>query len=559
MLHTIIRPNTYQDSVSLMLLSKQLSGLDEVERVSIMMGTPANKDIFRDTGFGTPELDRAGAGDMVIVVDADSAGAATLVDEKITDFLTNQKAASSGNRFTTVRSLGRAAEVLPQANLALFSIPGELAAPEIERVLDAGMNAFVFSDNISIEDEVRLKSKARDLGLLMMGPDCGTGSFAGLPLAFTNIVRRGSIGIVGASGTGTQEIMVQIDRAGNGVSQAIGLGGRDLSEKVGAITCLQALAALDADPDTRVITLVSKPPAPSVREKVLGRCQQLSKPVVAILLGERAPKAVSGNIHFADTLEDAARIAVSLAGPADVVLPTLKASQSKITGLFCGGTLANETALMVAAELGVPTDAAHVDGYMLHHDGHTIIDLGDDKYTQGRPHPMIDPSLRAQMIEQAFDNEALAVLLFDVVTGYGSNLDPAGAIAPAIERGLAKARAAGREVAVVASVCGTENDPQPRSGQEATLRNAGVIVLDSNAASARFAIAIAKTAGRAGSNTSIPEPTRRLISEAPQIVNIGLPSFAEALNAEGASVVQYTWSPLAGGNTRLQKILAVLG
>ncbi|MFC0673903.1 acyl-CoA synthetase FdrA [Brachybacterium hainanense] len=566
MLHTIIKPATYQDSVSLMVLSTQLSGLDEVERVSIMMGTPANKGIFADTGFVSPQIEAAGPADLVIALESEDPEAPALILSRVEEYIAQQASASRSASYPRVRSLERARSVLPQANLALVSIPGEQAAPEIERLLDADLHVFVFSDNIPVEDEVRLKTRARERGLLMMGPDCGTGSLGGLPLAFTNIVTPGPIGIVGASGTGTQEVMVQIDLAGGGVSQAIGLGGRDLSEKVGAITCIQALQALDADPATRVITLVSKPPAPSVRENVLGICQQLSTPVVAILLGEEPAQEQDGNVAFARTLEDAARLAVALAGPvregdgevpeADPAAPA--PGQRTLRGLFCGGTLAAESALMLSRALGVPPDAEHPAGFMLDHDGHRIIDLGDDAYTQGRPHPMIDPSLRAEKVREAFDDPEVAVVLVDVVTGYGSHADPAGALVPAIEEGRAAAAAAGREVVVVASVCGTELDPQPRSAQIAALEAAGAVVLDSNAAATRHALAILRGLGESAVPAAVPAPTRALVSAPPQVINVGLPSFAAALHERGGEVVQYTWSPLAGGNPRLQKILAAL-
>lgn len=558
MLSIVIKPNTYQDSVSLMMLSSQLSGLPEVDRVSIMMGTPANKDIFADTGFGSPDLEPAGPTDMVIALESADPSAVALIEEKVAEFIKNQASRSAAATYPRVRSLERALAAEPDANLALVSIPGEQAAPEIERLIDKGLHVFVFSDNITVDDEVRLKSKARDKGLLVMGPDCGTGSLGGLPLAFTNVVNPGPIGIVGASGTGTQEVMVQIDKAGGGVSQAIGLGGRDLSEKVGAITCLQALRALDADPATRVIVLVSKPPAPSVRARVLEVCQELATPVVAILLGERPETEQDGNIRFAGTLEEAARLAVSVAGPVGEAPAAFAQGQRTIRGLFCGGTLASEAAILIARALDVPTDADHHAGFMLHHDGHTVIDLGDDMYTQGRPHPMIDPSLRAHMIRDAFDDPELAVLLLDVVTGFGSHADPAGAIAPALVEGQEAARAAGREVVVIASVCGTDKDPQPLDEQVRILEDAGVVVLDSNAAAVRHALAVLEGIGASRTAQEVPEATRRLVSETPQVVNVGLPAFADPIQQYGGRVVQYTWSPLAGGNRRLQRILAAL-
>lgn len=558
MIYVVVKANTYQDSVALMVLSTQLGALDGIDKVSIMMGTPANKDILRETGFVDAKIDEAGPSDMVIAIESDDENAPKLITEKVEDFISNQSTSSRSSGIPRVRSLNRAIEVLPDANLALVSIPGEQAAPEIERLLDRGLHVFVFSDNISIEDELRLKQKASAAGLLMMGPDCGTASLGRLPMAFTNIVTPGPIGIVGASGTGTQEVMIQIDLAGGGVSQAIGLGGRDLSSTVGAITCIQALRALDADPDTRVITLISKPPAAQVRRAVLDLCQELATPVVAILLGEIPAREVDGNISFAADLEQAARVAVALAGPDDAPTPNFAPEQRSITGLFAGGTLASESALMISRALEIPADAKHVDGYMLHHDGHTVVDLGDDKYTQGRPHPMIDPTLRAQKLREAFDDPQTAVILLDIVTGYGSHPDPAGALTQAIAAGREAAKAAGREVLVVASVCGTEHDPQPRSEQIATLRSAGVVVLGSNAAATRYALRVLRGISNKRTPAPVPEATQGLIAQPPRVINVGLPSFAEAIAERGGQVVQYTWAPPAGGDARLQQLLAAL-
>lgn len=553
-MQTIIKPNTYQDSVSLMLLSTSLSGSGRVGRVSIMMGTPANKDIFASTGFGTTELDGAGPSDLVVVIDSDAQDAYDFVTEQVKEFLTTQAKASSRNAYTTVASLERATSVLPDANLALISIPGEYAAQEARRTLERGLHTMIFSDNVSVADEVALKRRGRELGLLVMGPDCGTSAIDGVPLAFANVARAGTIGIVGASGTGTQEIMCQIDRLGGGVSHAIGLGGRDLKEDVAGSACLQALHALDADPGTEIIVLVSKPPAPSVREKVLHACQALSKPVVAVLLGERPEAAVDGNVSYAYTLAETARTAVSLAPPT-----AFAAGQDRVRGLFCGGTLASEAAMMLAEGLGIPEDAEHADGYMIRHDGHEVIDLGDDAYTVGRPHPMMDPSLRASMIEDSFEDERLAVLLLDVVLGYGSHPDPATPVAEAVSNGRKRAEESGRNVIVVASVCGTAADPQGLQAQEDILREAGIRVLPSNEAAVRFALsAVASRAPAPRHAEAVDSPLARLLAEGPRVINIGLSSFADNLAAAGAPVVQYTWAPVAGGDRRMQQLLDAL-
>jgi FdrA protein len=555
----VIKPNTYQDSLRLMQLSNALNGLDGIGRVSVMMGTPANKEFLRAAGLGTTDLDRAGPTDLVIMADAADAAAGEALVGKVDDFLRSEALALRRSRLRSARSLERAMSLAGEPNLGLVSIPGEYVASEVHALLDRNVHAFIFSDNVSIEDEVALKRKARERGLLVMGPDCGTGSLHGLPLAFANVVHEGSIGLVGASGTGLQEIMVQIDRLGGGVSHAIGLGGRDLSAEVGGITCLQALRGLDADPATAVVVLVSKPPAAGVRDEVMSLAGTLSTPVVAILLGERRPAELDGNVHYARTLEEAARVAVELTGTRASRRVALRHEQRWVKALYTGGSLAVEAATVLhdALELGV--DAEHPAGCLLKSGGHEVIDLGDDAYTRGRPHPMIDPSVRAERIPAIFDDPENAVLLLDVVLGHGSHPDPAGALAPVISDGLARLHAEGRDLAVVASVCGTESDPQSLSAQTRTLEQAGVAVLPSNVAAVRHGLAIHRRREAPGASAAdAPEAIRRLLSEPPRIVNIGLRAFAETLHERGAHVVHYDWSPVAGGDRRLQSLIDAL-
>jgi len=490
MLYSIVKPNNYQDSLRLMRLSNLVTDTDGVNRVSIMMGTPMNKDILRNAGLANAEVDEAKPTDLLIMADVTSAEVGESLVATVDAFLSDQASVSARSRLRTTRTLERALSIVGDANLAIVSIPGEYVAAEVERLLDQGLHVFIFSDNVSIDDEVALKRKARERGLLVMGPDCGTGSIGGLPLAFTNAVHQGRIGLVGASGTGLQEVMAQIDALGGGVSHAIGLGGRDLSTRVGGTTCLQSLRALDSDATTDVIVLISKPPAARVREDVTGLAERLSKPVVAILLGERPPAPAEGNVHYAHTLDEAARIAVELAGTRASRPVALQPVQQWIKGLYTGGTLASEAAMLLRESLGIPEESEHDAGYLLRSGGHEVIDLGDDTYTRGRPHPMIDPSIRNERLAAVFDDPRNAVLLLDVVLGYGSDPDPAGALAQGITAGLAELHATGRDLAVVASVCGTEDDPQSLSTQTLTLERAGVTVMPSNAAAVRHALRI---------------------------------------------------------------------
>jgi len=557
MLYATVKRNAYQDSLRLMQVSTALARVAGVNAVSVMMGTPANKEVLRAAGLGADELESAGPSDLVIASDVVDAAVGEALVAKADEMLTHQARASRRSGLPSARSLERAVSILGAPDLALVSIPGEYVASETRRLLDRGIHALIFSDNVSVEDEVALKRAARDRGLLVMGPDCGTASLSGLPIAFANEVHDGSIGLVGASGTGLQAVMVQIDRLGGGVSHAIGLGGRDLGAEVGGISCVQALRALDDDARTRTIVLVSKPPAPAVRDDVISIAETLSKPVVAHLVGDRPPLEVDGNVHYARTLEEAARIAVALAGPRGARDVTLRPEQRWIKALYTGGSLAAEAAALIGAVAG---EGRRGNGYVMRSGGHEVIDLGDDRYTRGRVHPMIDPTLRTERIPAVIADPETAVLLLDVVLGHGSAPDPAGPLAAVIADGLARLRAEGRDIAVVASVCGTEGDPQSLSAQTVALERAGVAVLGDNAAATRHALAIVRRAhAKRGPAATTPAPIRRLLSAPPRIINIGLREFAVALHERGAKVVHYDWAPVAGGDPRLQALLESLG
>jgi FdrA protein len=559
MLTTVVKPDTYQDSVSLMLLSQQLSSLPGVNKVSVMMGTPANKDILRATGFASPELNTARAGDLVLAVDVEGAIDAAGLVTKATEVLSDQARRSTESGLRLAHTLDRALEMVPDANLALVSIPGEHVADQVDELLERDLNVMIFSDNVSVDDEVRLKESARRRGLLLMGPDCGTAAIGGVPLAFANVVRAGDIGIVGASGTGTQEVMSQIDELGGGVSNVIGLGGRDLDDEVGGATCLQAMTALENDPLTSVIVIVSKPPAPAVRERIETYAQRLTKRVVAVFIGKRPPVEQQGNITFAYTLADAAARAVELAGRGR---PTFGLTQRWIKGMYTGGTLADEAAMLIRDVLDLKDDdPSHPQGYVLHHEGHQIVDLGDDTYTRGRPHPMIDPTARTDRLPAVFDDEGTAVVLLDTVIGFGATEDPAGALAAAIVDGIARAASAGRQVAVVASVCGTSRDLQGLETQRSKLLDAGVTVLPNNAAAVRHALAlIAEPVQRGGAVEKQPTPPRiaQLLENGPTVINIGVRAFAETLSSLGVNTAQYDWSPPAAGDPRLAGLVRAL-
>ncbi len=562
MLYTVIKSHTYQDSVSLMLLSNQLKKMEGVNRISIMMGTPANKDIFRDTGFMTPDVEGATPNDICIVIDTDNERLVSEVVTKIDDFLVNQATKSKSSAIPAARSWDTAMNSLRNANLALISIPGQYAASEARKALDRGLHVFLFSDNVALEDELELKETGKKNGLIVMGPDCGTGIISGVPLAFANVVNKDTIGVVGASGTGIQEVTSLIHRLGGGISHALGTGGRDLSEKIGAITALEALKALASDKDTDVIVLISKPPSAKVRNKVVSVLESLPKPVVAIFVGEE-PSSDHKNVHYSHTLENAAQRAFALSKEhVGSGVPQSESSENMpipegkhlIRGLYSGGTLAAEAAMLLRQSFGGIDESEHTDGIMLQLKGHTIIDLGDDVYTRGRPHPLIDPNLRSEMIEEAAKDEEVSIILFDIVLGYGSHEDPAGALIPSILKAGSIASQRGSSLIFIASVCGTDKDPQNYDEQVEKLTEAGVIVEESNAKAVQRAITLAGPAYA----EEVSEPIRNLLKDKPKVINVGLRSFAETLQRSGAEVVQYDWAPVAGGNEKLAGILAKL-
>ncbi len=491
--------NAYRDSVELMRIAAEIERLPGVSRAGLVMATPANLAILSEAGLADGLDPTAGSNDMVVALAAAEAVAADAGMDRVAALMRAAEAEAPGDGLRFVpTTLSEAKADLPDANLALISTPGPYATAEALKALKRGMHVFLFSDNVPIEDEVELKELGRRKGLLVMGPDCGTAIIDGVPLGFANAVRRGTVGLVGASGTGLQQVTCLIDAFGAGVSQAIGVGGRDLHEEVGGAMMLAGLQRLAADPGTAVVVLISKPPAPSVAAAVLAAAAASSKPVVVNFIGGDADAIRAAGAHPATTFEEAALVAARLATgtePASLgngdAEPTARAAaaalapgQTHIAGLYSGGSLASEAKVVLSNLLGTAAGE------------HEIIDLGDDEYTVGRPHPMIDPRLRSEKIEEAGRDPRVGVLLLDIVLGYASHPDPAGALVPAIEAARSFAEMDGRGLAVVASVCGTRGDPQGFDRQRAALIEAGALVAASNARAARLAGLIAEEASR---------------------------------------------------------------
>ncbi|MCC6177717.1 MAG: acyl-CoA synthetase FdrA [Chloroflexi bacterium] len=526
----LVKTQTYRDSVALMVLSTSLGALPGVRQASVMMGTPANKAILAATGLASESLTGAGPNDLCIAVDAEDAGALeaalTAAEAGLARGGSTTTSASDGRGTPSIepRTLEAALRVRPDATLAVISVPGDYAATEARRALSLGLHVFLFSDNVALSDEIDLKRIAEERGLLVMGPDCGTALIGGVPLGFTNAVRAGSIGVVGASGTGIQEVTSLIHRLGGGVSHALGTGGRDLVAEVGGRTFLAALSALASDETTQIVVAIAKLGDPAVEARVVEALAACGKPAVVYFLGapssgdagqprgHDAGRRGAGQLVWASDLEHVAECAVALerdAAPpayptregvrvlADRILADLGPHQRHIRGLFAGGTLAQESAVAIARALGASERDLHGSepGEVLAFDGHRILDLGDDAYTRGRPHPLIDPRVRnAELLAQAASGE-VALVLLDVILGSGVHPDPAAALLPAVAQARAAARMAGATLHVLASVCGTDADPQGYTRQRAALEAGGVLVARSSSEAAAVAARVAQALG----------------------------------------------------------------
>ncbi len=480
-----VRRGTYVDSITLMQVSRTIGTLDGVGRALVAMATDLNREMAADLGFDVPDGSPA---DLIVAVEAASpavlVSALAEVDAALSAAAPGPgtpggTAAGALPEPSTVRA---AAAARPDATLALISTPGRHAFADAVDAVDAGLLTMVFSDNVPVEQEVTLKERADRAGVLVMGPDCGTAVVGGVGLGFANVVRPGPVGVVAASGTGAQQLMALLDGAGTGISHCLGVGGRDLSGPVAGRSTLRALDLLDEDGSTSVIVVVSKPPAPEVADRVRRRAESLGTPVLLALLGPGRPD-----------LTEVAEAVVTAAGGAWTTpehwpgaVPVGRPGGC-LRGLFVGGTLCDEAMLVASAAVGpVASNIPLQPSWALDEDlaarGHTMLDLGDDRLTRGRPHPMIDGTPRVRRAYDELADPTTGVLLLDVVLGLGCAPDPAGELADLVQAASAAA------VPVVVSLTGTRDDPQDLDAQVATLHAAGAWVFRSNAEAARCAV-----------------------------------------------------------------------
>jgi FdrA protein len=482
-----VRRGRWADSARLMAAARAAEGQDGVDRAVCFMATPANLDEARELGMWDGAMEGAGPDDLILAASGGDPEAGLQAAVGLLD--ARPRAADGAAAARAPRSL-RAVH----ADLAIVSVPGEYAPLEAHKALGAGMDVLLFSDGVSVEDEVALKERARALGRLVMGPGAGTAIIDGVGLGFANVVREGPVGVVAAAGTGAQEVTALMDRAGVGITACYGTGGRDLHAEVGAITMLDAIDRLERDPETEVILCVSKPPAPEVAERVLQALAAAGKPAAACFVGAAAQERPDG-VVVAATLEEAAWAAVRHAGadpPAEEAPPAVEPVGGLVRGLFSGGTLCSEAAAILAERLGQVVSNAPAGGAAKLASGepphgHACLDLGEEEFTRGRPHPMIDPEARVERLAVEVEDPEVRVVLLDVVLGHASHPDPAGALVPV----LREAFAARPDLAVVAHVLGTEGDPQGLEAQERALAEVGVRLCPTNAAAARLAAALA--------------------------------------------------------------------
>ncbi len=556
MLESEVRPGAYADSIVLMQLQGALAKLPGVLDAGVVMGTPANLDLLAANGLLADELAGVRPDDLVLVVRAESAAAAAAALAEA-DGLMERPGATAGDEFRP-HSLASAAKLMPEAGWVLVSVPGRYAAAVAREALALDRHVFLYSDNVSLEDERALKQTAGAEGLLVLGPDCGTAAVGGVGLGFANRTRRGGIGLVGASGTGLQAVAARIHAAGGGVSHAIGTGGRDLAAEIGGVTARQGLDLLARDPETAAIVLVSKPPAPAVATRVLAAARAAGKPVVVCFLGQPPPARRLGSLWFAAGLTEAADLAMERAqeraleasaeGDGGVAAA---GGRGALRGLFAGGTLAYEALRTLSAVVSPLASNVSFPGVEPLPDpsrsrGHTVLDLGADAFTVGRPHPMIDQDLRLRRLRREAADPETGLIVLDVVLGEGAHADPAAELGPAISGALA-----GRDdLEIAALVVGTDEDPQDLAAQRERLEAAGARVFGDLAAGLAW---IAERLRPEAPEPLLPVPLEALAP--PAAINVGLESFYASLVGQGARAIHVDWRPPAGGDERLQAIL----
>lgn len=495
----VIRKNQYYDSVFLMSVNARMLKVKGVKQTAVLMGSQANKQLLWEIGIQGVEIDAALPNDLIVAAIADSMD---IVDQVLGNLDSWLNAVQEDTPVSQLHTLEDGLAMEKAANLAVISIPGEYAAREARKAIEAGLNVFIFSGNVSTDDELELKQLAKQKGLLVMGPDCGTSLINRMGIGFANVVRKGGVGAIGAAGTGLQEFTSQVHNLGFGISHAIGTGSHDLSDEIGGSTAFSALAALEKDSKTEVVTFISKPPGVKTLEHLLERIGSCDKPVIGCFLGVD-PEAISGrkNLIPANTIDEAVRLAVNTTGgsiqqQSDLSQDDLKvlaaekaawsSEQRYLRGILAGGTFCYQSQqILRKAGIDVYSNSPLDPKYKLAHPDksiqHTIVDMGDEYYMVGKPHPMIDGTMRRQRIMAECHDPEVAILYLDFILGYNASMDPVGELIEAIDETKQVYKQRGGSLTVIASICGTEDDPQDLTLQTKMLHEAGVLVYGSNA------------------------------------------------------------------------------
>lgn len=498
------------DSIFLMNASRAIMEIKGVRDALVIMGTDMNKTVLDEFGGMTDAARKAGVNDLIISLDIEDESLMSAVEECLTRLIT-QKTVKTGTEEKVYPSLRQAVTAMPGANLAVISLPGQFAAAEAKAAIDNGMHIFMFSDNVPVEDEVRLKEYAEKRGLFVMGPGAGTAVLDNTAVGLMSKVRRGQIGIAAASGSGLQEVAMLVHQYGYGISQAIGTGGRDLSQAVGGSTMLRAIRFLEQDEDTKVIVLISKPPHPETAQKMFDEVKKCTKPVVVFFLGGDPAQIEAAGAYAAKTLEEAAKAAVRLlkgekaedegfltmAKQELVVIAAqekmkLKSEQQYMRGLFCGGTHSEEAVLLLqdfvpSLYSNLRFGKAAILPDRRRSDKNTLVDMGDEEFTKGKPHPVMDPSILNDRLLQEGTDPLVGVILFDLLLGYAVHKDPVGTIEETLREIRRHSEREGRYISIIASICGTDLDPQGFDSQKHRLEELGVIILPSNGKAALLA------------------------------------------------------------------------
>lgn len=505
----VIRKNQYYDSVFLMGISKRISDMPGVQQNAVLMGSETNKGLLSSIGIHDSQIDSAQPNDLIVAVIADTTQIINEVWGRLDEYmLGGVQAAATSNPHSFEEGLAKS----PDATLAVISVPGEYAAREARQALEAGLNVFLFSDNVPIEDELALKQLAARKKLLFMGPDCGTSLIGGIGIGFANVVRSGSIGVIGAAGTGLQEFTSQVHNAGFGISHAIGTGGHDLSDQISGLTTLAALDALEADSRTEVIVVISKPPGAKTLARLIERFKSCTKPIVGCFLGTNPETRNTGTVYQrASTIDEAVRLAIKSVGgeaPSNDLSFTSEElewvsrektargpGQKYLRGVFAGGTFCYQSQQIlrdshVEVHSNAPLDSKDRLQDSTRSVEHSLVDMGSDEFTLGKPHPMIDGTLRKQRILAEAHDPQTAILFLDFILGYNASMDPVGELLDAILEARQIAKKRGGHLTVVASICGTDGDPQDLKLQVKLLKEAGVIVFSSNASATSFCAAL---------------------------------------------------------------------